>query len=330
MAFDVLHSAEEWVAQIGASARPAAVTIGNFDGVHRGHQEILQAVREMAVRKHSLSAVLTFFPHPLRVLRPAEAPPLLMTLDQRLAAIREAGIDAVLVLPFDAALANVGPQDFVRRFLLDTMRARAVLIGANFRFGHRQAGDAGMLAELGKLWGFEVRVVPFVGEGSAAISSTAIRKALREGRVEDAARLLGRPFALVGDIRPGTGQGRQLVVPTLNLTTEQEMLPKAGVYATEAVVQGKTYRAATNIGTRPTFNGSRLTIESHLLGFSDTLTDGRMEVRFCARLRDERKFSGPEALRQQVLQDIRQAQEYFDSRQLTSHEPRSSSSPANS
>jgi len=326
MAFDVCHSAEEWLARFGRPARPAAVTIGNFDGVHRGHQEILRGVREMAARQHSLSAVLTFFPHPLRVLRPAEAPPLLMTLDQRLAALQAAGIDAVLVLRFDAALANVSPQDFVRRFLLDTVNARAVLVGPNFRFGHRQAGDSGMLAELGKLWGFEVRIAPFVGEGSAAVSSTAIRRALREGRVEDAAQLLGRPFALVGDIRPGTGQGRQLVVPTLNLTTEQEVLPKSGVYATEAVVQGKTYRAATNIGTRPTFNGSRLTIESHLLGFSDTLNNGKMEVRFRARLRDERKFSGPDALREQVLEDIRQAQEYFASGPSPSSEPRRSPS----
>jgi riboflavin kinase / FMN adenylyltransferase len=140
-----------------------------------------------------------------------------------------------------------------------------------------------------------------------------VRSAVREGRMEDASRLLGRPFALAGEIRTGTGQGRKLVVPTLNLATEQECLPKNGVYATETVVIGKTYRSATNIGVRPTFDGQRLAIESHLFDFSENLTGGAMEVRFWKRLRDEKKFSGPEALRDQVLRDINEAQAYFAS-----------------
>ena len=329
MAFEVFHSAEEWVARFGKPRRAAAVTIGNFDGVHRGHQEILQAVRETAARNHWLPAVLTFFPHPLRVLRPAEAPPLLMTLDQRLAAIEAAGIEAVFVLTFDAALSRFSPEDFVQDLLLDTMNARAVLVGANFRFGHRQAGNAQTLTELGKARGFEVQVVPFVAEAGVTVSSTVIRDAIRSGRVEIARRMLGRPFALEGEIGPGTGQGRKLVVPTLNLNTPQELLPKAGVYATEAVVRGKTYHAATNVGVRPTFQGHQLAIESHLLGFNDTLANGKMEVLFWARLRDEQKFSGPEALREQVLQDIREAQEFFENRQVTTGEPRSLPSTGN-
>ena len=311
MPFEVLRSAEEWTARFGEPRRPAVVTIGNFDGVHRGHQEILRGVRELAVQTGRIPSVLTFSPHPVRVLRPAEAPSLLMTLDQRLAAIQELGIEAVLVLRFDTEMANVSPEDFVRRFLLETMNARAVLVGANFRFGHRQAGDTMLLTRLGKNGGIEVRVVPPVIDDGVVVSSTAIRNALRDGRVEDARQMLGRPFSLQGEIGPGTGQGRKLVVPTLNLTTPQEMLPKTGVYATEAIVQGKSYRAATNVGVRPTFDGTRMAIESHLLGFSDSLTSGKMEVRFWARLRDERKFPGPEALREQVLRDIEQAREYF-------------------
>ena len=319
MPFEVLRSAEEWTARFGEPRRPSVVTIGNFDGVHRGHQEILRRVRDLAEQTGRLPAVLTFSPHPVRVLRPAEAPSLLMTLDQRLAAIQELGIEAVLVLHFDTELAKVSPEDFVRRLLLDTMNASAVLVGADFRFGHRQAGDTKLLGEFGASRGFEVRVVPPVIVDGVIVSSTSVRRALRDGRVEEARQMLGRPFSLEGEIGPGTGQGRKLVVPTLNLTTPQEALPKTGVYATEAIVQGKSYRAATNVGMRPTFDGTRMAIESHLIEFSDSLTSGKMEVRFWARLRDERKFPGPEALREQVLQDIGHAREYFRGSRLDTH-----------
>ncbi|HEX4002786.1 MAG TPA: bifunctional riboflavin kinase/FAD synthetase [Candidatus Acidoferrales bacterium] len=314
MPFAVLHSEAEWAAlfgQAGPPAEPAIVTIGNFDGVHLGHQRILRTVCELARQAGCKSAVLTFFPHPARVLRPAEAPPLLMTLDQRIAAIEALGVDIAFVLPFDLHLAAVSAEDFVRRFLVDTMHARALLVGGNFRFGHKQAGDVRLLVQLGQRWGFDVKTLPPVIKDGIVVSSTAIRGALREGRVEDARDLLGRAYALAGEIRTGTGQGRKLVVPTLNLATEQEMLPKNGVYATEVAVGGKTYRAATNVGMRPTFDGVRITIESHLFDFDETLTSGKMEVHFWTRLRDEQKFSGPDALRRQVLRDIDEARRYF-------------------
>ena len=168
-----------------------------------------------------------------------------------------------------------------------------------------------MLAQLGARSDFEVVIEPPVIENGVVVSSTLIRSAVREGRVEDANRLLGRPFALAGEIRTGTGQGRKLVVPTLNLATENELLPANGVYATKVLVEGKLYDAATNVGVRPTFDGARVTVESHLLDFSDNLTSGKMEVRFRARLREERKFPDPEALREQVLKDIEQAREFF-------------------
>ena len=186
-----------------------------------------------------VSAVLTFYPHPARVLRPAQAPALLMTIEQRLAAIEQMGIDAAFVLRFDADLAKVSAEDFVRRFLVETMRAKSVLVGGNFRFGHRQAGDVALLAELGSRQDFEVVIEPPVVENGVVISSTLIRNAVREGRVEDASRLLGRPFALTGEIRTGTGNGRKLVVPTLNLAAEQETLPANGVYATRCWSKGK-------------------------------------------------------------------------------------------
>ena len=314
----LISSANEWVDRLGENRPGTVLTIGNFDGVHLGHQKILRDVVERAaaergdaLKKEPLPAVLTFYPHPARVLRPQQAPSLLETLPQRLADFAALGIGAALVLQFDAALAQASAEDFAKRYLVDTMRARAVLVGASFRFGHKQLGDVELLTQLGHRWGFAVAVVTPVIDGGDVVSSTAIRKAVRGGRVEDARRMLGRPFALVGEIRTGTGQGRKLVVPTLNLATEQETLTKTGVYVTETVLAGGNYRSVTNVGVRPTFDGTRLAIESHLFDFAEALTAGPMKVRFLRRLRDEQKFTGPEALREQVLKDIGRAKEIF-------------------
>jgi len=311
MALATVYSPEEWLQQFGGSGKRAVVTIGNFDGVHRGHQKILQSVVERARRTGAMATVLTFFPHPARVLKPEQTPCLLSTLDQRLAAFDAAGIDAALVVRFDINLVETSAENFAKNFLIDTLRAETVLVGADFRFGHRQAGDVKLLEELGRRSGYEVEIVQPVIEDGAVISSSAIRQALRDGRVEDARKMLGRPYALQGEIRTGTGQGRKLVVPTLNLATEQEMLPKTGVYTTEVVVGGQIYGAATNVGMRPTFDGTRITIESYLFDFGEALTSGKMEVRFLARLRDEQKFQGPDALRVQVLKDIEAAHCFY-------------------
>jgi riboflavin kinase / FMN adenylyltransferase len=316
--FIVARTTEEWIKHFPRSTDRAVVTIGNFDGVHLGHQKILQAVRERAESLQQSSnesrfipAVITFYPHPACILRPEAAPPLLMTLPQRLAAFERAGIRAALVVQFDPNLARLSPEGFARRYLVETMRAEAVLVGENFRFGHKQAGDVNLLRELGRPSGFETEAIAPVVIDGTVVSSTAIRMALREGRVEEARTLLGRPYALAGQIRTGTGLGSKLVVPTLNLATDQELLPKRGVYVTEIALDGVVYRAATNVGVRPTFDGSATTVESHLLNFSETRTSGSMEVRFFQRLRDEMKFAGPEPLREQILRDIELAREYF-------------------
>ena len=314
MSLAALHSPEAWRERFGGAGQRSIVTIGNFDGVHRGHQKILHRVVELSHSNHALPSVLTFFPHPVRVLRPTAAPSLLSTLDQRLAAFEASGIEAALIVRFDAKLSEMSAEEFARQFLVETMRAESVLVGENFRFGHKQKGDVKLLRDLGSRWNFNVEIVPPVVEDGAVISSSAIREALREGRVNDATKMLGRPYALQGDIRIGTGQGTKLIVPTLNLATEQEMLPKAGVYVTEAVVEGRSYGAATNIGTRPTFDGIGITIESHLLDFSQRVTNGRMEVRFLEPLRDEQKFSSFDALREQVLQDIESARVLYQTK----------------
>jgi riboflavin kinase / FMN adenylyltransferase len=315
MALAKTWSAAEWAERFGAERKPTTVTIGNFDGVHIGHREILNRVNANARANDRMSAVLTFYPHPAQVLRPAAAPTLLETIDQRLMRLGQAGIDAALVVRFNRELAALSPEEFAESFLAETMRAAVIFVGQNFRFGHRQAGDVHMLGQLGMQLGFSVEIVPPVYqeiEGERLIvSSSAVRAAVREGRMEDAEAMLGRPFALEGEIRTGTGVGRKLVVPTLNLSTEQETLPKLGVYATETTVGGANYNSVTNVGMRPTFDGVKLAIETHLFGFSETLTSGPMTVRFRTRIRDEKKFPGPEELKQQILRDIEAAKEYL-------------------
>jgi riboflavin kinase/FMN adenylyltransferase len=304
---DIAYSAEGWIERFGDKRKRTVVTIGNFDGVHLGHQKILGGVTKRARANDLESAILTFYPHPAQVLRPQAAPTLLMTLEQRLAAFDAMGINAALVLQFDTDLAKISAEDFAKTFLVDTLRAKAVLVGDNFRFGNRQGGDVKLLLEIGKRSDFEVDIVPPVVEEGVIVSSTAVRQALRDGRVEDAEPLLRRPFSLKGEIRPGTGLGRKLIVPTLNLVTDQETLPKNGVYATATVLGPRIYWSVTNVGMRPTFDGHNLAIESHLFDFSEQLTSGKMEVIFLKRLRDEQKFSAPEALREQVLKDIDRA-----------------------
>jgi riboflavin kinase/FMN adenylyltransferase len=317
MAFFICHSIEEWAKRF-ADARHAAVTVGNFDGLHLGHQKILRAVQEHARAAEQRAAVVTFDPHPVRVLRPDRAPRMIQTLAQRLAGFEQMGLDAALVLRFDQALSQVSPEEFIKRILARGLHAGSILVGANFRFGHRGAGDVRLLSEFGKRHGFRVEIVPPVEIGGRIVSSTAIREAVERGDVAAAASLLGREFSLTGEIRRGAGRGRMILFPTLNMAPEQELLPRLGVYATECVLRGKVYSSVTNVGTRPTFNGAGITVESHLFGFSEDLTNGPMEVRIHTRVRDERKFSGVDALRAQIARDIEAAQKFFSERAVAS------------
>lgn len=309
-AFFLARSSEEWLAHFPSASR-TVLTIGNFDGVHLGHQKIVEGVVGRARREGQIATALTFWPHPLSVVRPEIVPSLIETLPQRLAHLQSLGLDAVFVLPFDHSVASLAPQDFVRRILVDTLHTSTICVGENFRFGHRQSGNVATLRELGRSLAFEVECVPPVIRRGVIVSSSAIRTAVSNGHVTQAARLLRRPFSLTGEIRPGTGTGRRLVFPTLNLSTKQELLPARGVYATETLVHKSVYRSATNVGVRPTFDGTKLAIESHLFDFSEEITSGSMEVRFWHRLRDERKFSGPDALRDQIQQDLAQAKSFF-------------------
>ncbi len=310
MALTVLRSPEEWAARFGSGTR-TVLSVGNFDGLHLGHQKILRMVLARARATGRTAAAITFDPHPMKLLQPDNAPPMIETLSQRLAGLEQLGLDAALVLRFDRALSLLSPEDFLQRILIERLHVAAMLVGANFRFGHRGAGDVRLLGQFGKEHGFDVETVSPVEVGGIVVSSTSIRNAISEGRVDEAIPLLGHPFSLTGEIRLGAGRGRTILFPTLNLVPEQELLPKLGVYATESVVAGNAFRSVTNVGTRPTFDGQGVTVESHLFGFGEQISGGAMEVRLHVRIREERKFSSADELRGQIARDIVSAREYF-------------------
>jgi len=303
----------EWREFYAASGRGSVLAIGNFDGIHLGHQAILREATNRAVKSGAVATALTFEPAPLKVLRPEAAPKRLSTNEQRLEWFRAVGVEAAVVMPFTLELSKLSPQDFVEEILVNELRVRALLVGENFRFGHKQAGGTQLLRELGKTHGFEVVSIPPVMAHGEVVSSTVIRREITEGAVTQAGRLLGRPFVLTGSIVSGTGTGSKFTFPTLNLRADQELLPAGGVYITRTLLQGesKSRRSVTNIGVRPTFNGSALTIETHLLDFSGPISAKRMEVRFWKRLRSEQKFSGPDELRAQIAKDIASANRFF-------------------
>lgn len=305
----VLHRVEEWDSRWPTPV----VTVGNFDGVHLGHQKIIRQVVARAQRSRGTAVAITFDPHPSRVLRPENAPRLILTPIQKQALLAGAGIRVVVVLRFTRELSLLSPEDFVRRVLCGPLKGKEVYVGANFRFGHGQAGDVATLRKLSTELGFRLGVVPPVQVRGEIVSSTRIRGLVQAGEVAAAARLLGRPFALTGLVNPGHGIGRELKVPTLNLTAEQELLPARGVYATETLLdaRGSPRRSVTNVGYRPTFGGDGLQIETHLIGFRQSRPANRIEVRFRARLRDERKFPFPQALKEQIVKDIERAEDFF-------------------
>jgi riboflavin kinase/FMN adenylyltransferase len=309
----VFTAAEEWREFYAPSGRGSVLAIGNFDGIHLGHQAILQEAADRAAKSGAVATALTFEPAPRKVLRPETAPKRLSTNEQRLEWFRAVGVEAAVVMPFTLELSKLSPQEFVEKVLLAELRVRTVLVGENFRFGHKQAGDAQLLRELGKANGFEVITVPPVVAHGEVVSSTVIRREIADGEVTQAGRLLGRPFVLTGSIISGTGTGSKFTFPTLNLRADQELLPASGVYITRTLLAGETKsrRSVTNIGVRPTFNGHALTIETHLLEFSEQVSVKRMEIRFWKRLRPERKFSGPEELRAQIAKDIASANRFF-------------------
>jgi riboflavin kinase/FMN adenylyltransferase len=306
----VYHSLDEVPTDFG----PSALTIGNFDGVHFGHRRILRRLATLARENGWKPSVLTFDPHPACVVAPDRAPVLMTSVERRAELMQEEGIEQVLILPFTRDLANLTPEQFVQQLLVDRLGAKAVLVGDNFRFGHKQAGNIEVLAELGRRLGFETEIVTAVRCRGRVVSSSGIRQSIAAGRVSLAARLLEHPYGLEGAVVSGRGVGSRETVPTLNLATSGELIPARGVYVTRThdLESGREWDSITNIGYRPTFGASdQLSIETFLLSALTGDTPRRIRVEFLLRLRDERRFDSPDALKAQIFKDVRAAQAYF-------------------
>ncbi len=309
------------LSELGEVPRATALSIGNFDGVHLAHQQLLKRVIESARAASALAAVITFEPHPARILRPERAPSLLTSTAHKTGLIEKLGIDLLIVLPFTEELARISPQDFVRTILVDGLHAVSVHVGPNFRFGHRQAGNAQVLDELGRRHGFRVEILPMLEVRGERVSSSHVRQLLTEGRVHVAARLLGRPYSTAGPIVQGLGVGSKKIVPTLNLAPIEELIPRDGVYITRTRLGEKAHESVSNVGHKPTVGEHRLTVESHLLNFAGEIDGAEMEVEYLYRLRDERKFPDTAALKAQIQKDVRRAQQYFQHRRAARKRP---------
>ena len=300
--------------EVPADFGPSALTIGNFDGVHTGHRSILRRVKQIAADRGWKPSALMFDPHPARVVAPRRAPRLMTPPEQRASLMAPEGIEQVVILPFTTDVARLTPEQFARQIVAGRLGARAVLVGDNFRFGHDHAGNVETLRELGSRLGFETEVVPAVTRRGRAVSSSTIRGLLESGRVSLAARWLERPYALEGEVVAGRGIGSRQTVPTLNLSTAAELIPKTGVYVTRTrdLDTQRAWNSVTNVGYRPTFGDStQLTIETFLLDPLAGETPRRISVEFLWRVREERKFTNPEALKARILRDAAAARRYF-------------------
>jgi riboflavin kinase/FMN adenylyltransferase len=305
---------------------PTVVSIGNFDGVHRGHQWLLAEIRRSARELGAKSVVVTFDPHPSQVLRPETAPKLITPMPARLALLEKSGIDAVLALPFTEALGKISGPDFVTAILHDALHAVEVHEGDNFRFGYRAQCHAGDLVELGHDLGFRVTIfAPRIVRG-IEVSSSRIRALIQAGELATARVLLGRPFSIHSTPASGRGIGHRLTVPTINLAYYKELVPADGVYVTCMKVAGEVFEAVTNAGVRPTFGEESYAIESYLLNYDPaarqlTLTaETPIELTFLHRIREERKFPSPEALKAQIMQDVAKAKRYHHLARLLQNE----------
>jgi riboflavin kinase / FMN adenylyltransferase len=285
--------------------RDCAVAIGNFDGVHLGHRRLLDTAKALARAGDRKSALLTFEPHPASVLSPQFAPPRIATLPRKIELLRETGIDAVVLQPFDKSYAASPADDFVRRDLVLGLQAADVVVGHDFTFGKGRAGNVAMLAALAGD-ALRIHTVPAVTADGLVVSSSKIRELVLEGRVGPAARLLGRPFLLDGTVVPGRGRGRTIGIPTANVAPDTALLPATGVYAVLATAEGLdgVYGGAANIGVKPTFGTEEQTVEVHLFDVSADLYGKRVAVGFLERLRGEHRFSGPAELVAQIHKDI--------------------------
>jgi len=293
--------------------RSPVLALGNFDGLHRGHVKIIERIQRGAGERGGMSVVLTFDPHPPRIVRPDKAPPLLMTKAQKIEALGRAGVQGVAVVRFTREMSQWEPDVFVRNVLVEWLRVAEVWVGADFLFGRDRTGNFTVLRALGAQYGFRVEKIDPIRYKDFVVSSTRIRRLVGEGRVDEAGALLGHHYAIDGTVVEGNKRGRDIAFPTANLATDNELVPPNGVYATAITIDGQVLPSVTNIGQRPTFGDNlATTIEAHVMGQSMDLYGRKVRLAFVQRLRDERKFPDLEALQEQISADVRRATRLFD------------------
>jgi len=281
-----------------------AITIGNFDGVHKGHQALFQRVKQLAEELNGESVVVTFDPHPLEVLFPKKAPSFITSHRHKLDLIASCGIDATIIIPFDHEFSRMSAREFVEAVLVEKIGARAIVVGHDYRFGHSREGDIAFLKKLGEQYGFKVQIVTGLRVNDTVVSSTAIRQMIVSGNIKEANRLLGRFFEVSGTVIPGRKRGVSLGFPTANIRMPAITSPRTGVYVVQAEVDGKTYGGAANLGYNPTFGDTDLSLVAHLFDFDQDIYGKPITVRFIDRLRNELRFSSPAELAAQIRKDV--------------------------
>ncbi|RPI77732.1 MAG: bifunctional riboflavin kinase/FAD synthetase [Desulfobacteraceae bacterium] len=286
------------------------LTIGNFDGVHRGHLGLFNKVKERAKAIGGQSIVMTFEPHPAKVMRPGNGPLLITPTDQKLELMEQAGMDAVICVPFNRAFAAVSAEDFVKKILVGKIGIKEMVVGYDYTFGYQRQGNLELLRKMGHELGFLVHVIGPIEIDHTPVSSTSIRQLVQAGQIKAAKDQLGRDFQISGKVVPGQGRGKKLLgFPTANLSWTDGLYPKPGVYAVRVLLEGRTYYGVTNIGYNPTFENQVLTIETHIFDFAVNIVDKTIKLEFVERIRDEKNFGNPGELKDQIALDIDRAKE---------------------
>ncbi len=290
------------------------ITIGNFDGVHIGHQKIFDFVKRKAKEIGGKSVVVTFTPHPIKVLFKDHPLKLITTCEDKIKLIDNCGVDILILIPFTLEFAQIEAEDFVKNILFEKLHAKWVVVGYDYRFGKARKGDRELLKKLGTKYDFKVKVLKAYKKKGKILSSTAVREALREGDIREANLFLGRAYHIDGEVIKGAGRGSSILgYPTANILPKQEIIPKEGVYAVKVTIPHllKTFKGVANIGKNPTFGNKNLSYEVHILDFYDNLLSREIRVHFISRLRDEKKFSSPQELKEGIARDIEKAREIF-------------------
>jgi riboflavin kinase/FMN adenylyltransferase len=304
----VFHSIDDPTLLLDASV----VTLGNFDGIHLGHQALVSHTVEEARRRKAVSVVVTFDPHPLKVLAPGRAPRLILTVEDKIEMLRELGVDVVVSQRFDRSFANVRAEEFVRRWIVDRLKGKKMFVGRDLRFGHAREGNVEQLVGWGAALGFEVSIVEPILVNGARVSSSRIRGLVADGRVDEARLSLGRYHFVSGSVIAGSRRGREIGFPTANIASRTEVIPGDGIYATLFHVDDKWWPSASSIGVNPTFGAGPRTIESYILDFDRDIYERPVKLAFVKRIREEKKFFDVPALVAQIQDDVRTTRSVFD------------------